>query len=710
MAPKKGSQSSKKPAVKPSSTLDETDQDQRLQAIVLSDSYQTRFRPLTLEKPRCLLPLCNTPLIEYTFEFLALAGVSEVYVVCCSFADQIQEYIENSRWSNPSSPFKVETILSPELLSVGDAMRDLDAKGLITSDFLLVSGDIVCNIPFEKVLAEHRLRRNKNDKNSIMTMVLREASPLHRTRARAESAIFVLDEQTNQCVHYEEIKTRKHMKQVSLDPEIFKDHTDLAIRNDFIDCHIDICSPDVPALFTENFDYNHIRKDFVHGILTSDILGKTIYAHIVKDHYAARVRSLQTYDAVSKDVISRWAYPIAPDSNLLGDQTFQYQRGHIYKEEGVVLARSCRINTCTVIGAGTIISDGALISDSVIGRRCKIGKNVVIKSSYVWDDVIIEDNVTIESAIIGNNARLCASSQVEPGAIVSYGVRVGHGMTIKGDVKLSRYADENDGIDHIDQAVVGTDGDGYLYEDSEADEEDDYEEIVNSSGLVYNMDSMNVSESSDESDSVEIAHRRQYRRRRFSTASSNTNASEESEDDSFMREAQASVERALLENHDTDIAMLELSTLRMAKNASFHDVRAATISVLISRISQLLNTNAAKVRIAVETVLRRWGKLFERQVFEEEDQIDLLLLMQRDCTRRSQGSSILLHAINCFYDLDILEEDAIFKWWEKEPETKSDTDMVKVGEFVPRWLEWLKTADEEDDDDEEEEDDDEDDE
>lgn len=66
-------------------------------------------------------------------------------------------------------------------MSVGDAMRDLDAKGLITSDFLLVSGDIVCNVPFDEVLTAHRNRRQK-DKNAIMTMVLREASPLHRTR------------------------------------------------------------------------------------------------------------------------------------------------------------------------------------------------------------------------------------------------------------------------------------------------------------------------------------------------------------------------------------------------------------------------------------------------------------------------------------------------------------------------------------------------
>ncbi|KAJ8100477.1 nucleotide-diphospho-sugar transferase [Lipomyces tetrasporus] len=696
MGPKKGGQAGGNKAkvgkqeAQQNTVHEETDQDQRLQAIVLSDSYQTRFQPLTLETPRCLLPLCNTPLLEYTFEFLALAGVSEVIVVCCAHADQIQEYIANSRWSNPSSPFTIETVLSPESVSVGDAMRDLDAKGLITSDFLLVSGDIVCNVPFDKVLAEHRRRRAK-DKNAIMTMVLREASPLHRTRARAESAIFVLDEQTNQCVHYEDIKTRKH--QITLDPEIFNKHTDLSIRNDFIDCHIDICSPDVPALFTENFDYNHIRKDFVHGILTSDLLGKTIFAHIVTDNYAARVRSLQTYDAVSKDVISRWTYPITPDSNLLADQTFQYQRGHIYKEDDIVLARSCRINSCTVIGAGTVVHDGTVITGSVIGRRCKIGKNVLIQSAYIWDEVTIEDDAIIESAIIAKGAIIGASSHVAPGAIVSYNVKIGENIVVDGNKRLTKYPAGEER--NINTQAVGEDGDGYVYEDdSEAEEDDDYEEIVNSSGLVYNMASLNGSDTSFSTTSTDQAHRKP-RRRRFSTASSNTIASEESDEDSFLREAQASVERAIAENHDLDIAALELSTLRMAKNAQFHEVRAATITALIGRISHLINSNTLKARAAVESVLNRWGPLFRRQVFDQADQIDFLLLIQRDCTRRMQGSSILLHAINCLYDQDILEEEAILKWWHKEPQRTEDADMVKVGELVPRWLEWLTTAEEE---------------
>lgn len=37
------------------------------------------------------------------------------------------------------------------------------------------------------------------------------------------------------------------------------------------DCYIDICSPEVLSLFTDNFDYQHLRRDFVKGLLVDDV-------------------------------------------------------------------------------------------------------------------------------------------------------------------------------------------------------------------------------------------------------------------------------------------------------------------------------------------------------------------------------------------------------------------------------------------------------
>lgn len=47
-------------------------------------------------------------------------------------------------------------IVSEDSLSVGDALRDVDDKSLIRSDFVLVTGDVVANIKLKQIVEEHR--------------------------------------------------------------------------------------------------------------------------------------------------------------------------------------------------------------------------------------------------------------------------------------------------------------------------------------------------------------------------------------------------------------------------------------------------------------------------------------------------------------------------------------------------------------------------
>eukprot|EP00955_Chlamydomonas_euryale_P097408 365072-Chlamydomonas_euryale.AAC.26 len=58
--------------------------------------FVQRFLPVTLEKPKALLPLVNVPMIEYTLHWLASNGVEEAYVFCSSHADQIKAYLDAS--------------------------------------------------------------------------------------------------------------------------------------------------------------------------------------------------------------------------------------------------------------------------------------------------------------------------------------------------------------------------------------------------------------------------------------------------------------------------------------------------------------------------------------------------------------------------------------------------------------------------------------
>lgn len=87
-----------------------------------------------------------------------------------------------SKWSKASSGLKITPIVTAkEAFSVGDAMRDIYTHGIITTDFVLVMGDLVSNIRIDEVVRIHKERRKVN-KDAIMTMIVKEAGTSHRTR------------------------------------------------------------------------------------------------------------------------------------------------------------------------------------------------------------------------------------------------------------------------------------------------------------------------------------------------------------------------------------------------------------------------------------------------------------------------------------------------------------------------------------------------
>ena len=131
-------------------------EDDPLQAVVLCDVFDQRFSPLTLEGPRCLMPVCNVPLLEWTLETLASAGVHEVFLLATWHVPVIRAYLEEHHPMLVRPPArgavsttalaKVTLIAVPEARSIGDAMREIDAHQVIKSDFVLIHGDAVGNL------------------------------------------------------------------------------------------------------------------------------------------------------------------------------------------------------------------------------------------------------------------------------------------------------------------------------------------------------------------------------------------------------------------------------------------------------------------------------------------------------------------------------------------------------------------------------------
>ena len=68
-------------------------------------------------------------------------------------------------------------------------------------------------------------------------VVLKSAS-----RSKGDSAVFVLDQDTSECLHYESVTGYPPKSIAKIPRGVLESHPNIDIRNDLIDCSIDVCA------------------------------------------------------------------------------------------------------------------------------------------------------------------------------------------------------------------------------------------------------------------------------------------------------------------------------------------------------------------------------------------------------------------------------------------------------------------------------------
>lgn len=62
--------------------------------MLFAESFNNRFKPLSCDRPKCLFPLANIPIVLYTLEFLAINNVTQVILVSTKEAKYFKPIIE----------------------------------------------------------------------------------------------------------------------------------------------------------------------------------------------------------------------------------------------------------------------------------------------------------------------------------------------------------------------------------------------------------------------------------------------------------------------------------------------------------------------------------------------------------------------------------------------------------------------------------------
>jgi translation initiation factor eIF-2B subunit epsilon len=484
--------------------------EQPLQAVVLAADWQTTtttttssslsaaaFQPLVLDQPKILCPVANQTMIDYVIHYLCNQGVQELYIVCVSY--EVESYINQIIVSSSTSTssillqqMKIIIIRDTTISNDGDALREMEKRNVIQSDpFILIYGDCITNISLKEPIQQYQNQRSM-DSSTILFMLLKpigttgtfaSSSSLHSTlddvvigfnNTPATTTSTSNTTNVKRILLYDNHSNRKYVQY----PCSFMNTicTEIEIRNDLYDIGIDLCSPELLIRFSDEFDYQHIRDEFVTNTVLEEEIGlqQSIYGCIVPNtSYGCRIYDLRTYHIISKDILRRYVYPTVPDnvamittssssssactetsstsvSNLRYSiqKHFLYQQYESYLENNTNYSKSyttsnTRIGrTSTVHGPGLVgynchIGENCNIRSCMIGKYNTIHDHCTILDTHIWDNVTIESNVTIQQSIIGNNVTIKSGVTISRGCIIGNGCIIGKNITLPEYTRLT---------------------------------------------------------------------------------------------------------------------------------------------------------------------------------------------------------------------------------------------------------------------------------
>ncbi|XP_071724543.1 translation initiation factor eIF2B subunit gamma-like [Rutidosis leptorrhynchoides] len=445
------------------------------QVVVLAGGASKNLVPLvSKEVPTALLPVANRPVLSYVLEQLELNNLTDLIVV----VEGEDAALCVGAWisSAYADRLHVEVAAVPEDVGTAGALRAI-THHLTANDILVVSGDLVSDVPPGAIAATHR----RND--AVVTAMF--CTP--PVTGHSETGSSAGKEKSKKSLHYNIIgldPTKQFLLHIAAGAEVEKDTRiqksilravgQMEIRADLMDAHmyafkrsalqdvldlknkfVSLRQDVLPYLVrsqlkseilsngatqpeengNENVNSQKIQpflsrvlanasKPTFHELYNSGANGsgsikKTHKCCVYVAHgskYCVRLNSIQAFMDINRDVIG--------DANHLSGYSFSAHNNII--DATAELGSKTTVGPHCMLGEGSQMGDKCSVKRSVIGRHCRIGSNVKIVNSVVMNHVTIGDGCSIQGSVICSNVQLqervvLKDCQVGAGFVVTAG-------------------------------------------------------------------------------------------------------------------------------------------------------------------------------------------------------------------------------------------------------------------------------------------------
>lgn len=378
-----------------------------MKAVIMAGGEGSRLRPLTCDIPKPMARLCGRPILEYILDLLNDHGIDMAAVTLRYLPHVIIDHFKNEKYRN----VKLKFIVEDEPLGTAGSVKHAAAD--FGEDFLVISGDALCDIDLTEAFTFHK--QSNSDATLVVTRVMdpREYGLVSFDRDGVITG-FLEKPGWNQA------------------------HTNAANTG------IYILSPSCLELIPDNKQFDFAR-DLFPKMLS---VGMKLSAFETKDYWCD-IGDIISYQTCQKDILLGRVKCKIPEN-------YNSEHGDYRIIEPVYIGSGVKIGNGSVIGPNTVVDDGV-----TIGTRAYVRESVLLPGSYIGDSARLTGAVicsgasvkkgasVFENAVVGSKAKVGSFAEVSPASKIWPGKKVESGTRLSGNLKYgSARADifDDDGI------------------------------------------------------------------------------------------------------------------------------------------------------------------------------------------------------------------------------------------------------------------------
>ncbi len=370
-----------------------------MKVVIMAGGAGSRLRPLTIKRPKPMVPIVNKPIIYHIVELLKRHGVTDVIITVQYLAEMIQNYFGNG------SNFGMNIQYSIEEVPLGTAGSVKNVQDLLDDTFLVISGDALTNFNLTKIVTHH-----KNNKALATLALYKLADPL-------DYGVVTLNQQGH-ISRFQEKPSRGLVMSDYVNTGIYVLEPEV-LNHIETDAPFDFANDLFPLLQKRGYSLN----GYVSEGYWCDVGNISQYIHANADALEGRVEGIDLGNYLGKGIWAGHEVEISPGARL---------EGPIYLGDAVQIKEGAVIRGPTIIRDYTVVDNWAHIDCSILWRNCYVGKGVQINGAVILRQCSLKSNVTVfegavigdstivaEGAIIHPNVKIWPNKEIEPGATVN---------------------------------------------------------------------------------------------------------------------------------------------------------------------------------------------------------------------------------------------------------------------------------------------------